>query len=450
MTTTPLNGAEAARPPKTRLISREARAFGLLVATPALFLAGCAGTPEAESEPVPSGVLYVWSGDADEQDPDFLAVIDVRRESPTYGRVLHSVPVEGRSNWPHHTEYELTPGNTLLANGWGTGRTFVFDLTNPLAPTVSNTFAARAGYAYPHSYARLPNGHVLATFQSRDGGYTASGGLVELDETGAVVRTASAVSPDVPADENWTYSLLILPDLDRVVTTNTRMGLPDEWKAARAAADSGHQHASMPVMPTHVQIWRLSDLSLLHTLRLPAQEGGHNALTAEPRRLANGEVFVNTFTCGLYRLTGLTSEQPAAEPVLWSPVSEPGWCAVPVVLGNIWIQPSATERAIVSYYLGDPANPRLASRLVLDSAFVVPHWLALDPGGARVAVTSGNGAWVLLVNVDPVTGALSVDETFRDEGATRPGVWFDRHDWPHGAGGRAMPHGAVFGPGPTP
>lgn len=426
-------------------------ALGLLLVTCALTFAGCTEAPEPESEPVPSGLLYVWSADADEQDPDFLAVVDVRRESPTYGRVLHSVPVEGRGNWPHHTEYELTPGRALFANGWGTGRTFVFDLTNPLAPTVSTTFAARAGYAYPHSYARLPNGHVLATFQSRDGGYAASGGLVELDETGAVVRSASAVSPDVPANENWTYSLLVLPDLDRIVTTNTRMGLPDEWKAAaRAAADSGHQHASENVMPTHVQIWRLSDLSLLHTLRLPSQEGGHNALTAEPRRLANGEVFVNTFTCGLYRLTGLTSDQPAAEPVLWSPLNPPGWCAVPAVLGNLWIQPSATEQAIVSYYLGDPANPRLASRLVLDSAFVGPHWLALDPGAGRVVVTSGNGAWVLMINVDPVTGALSIDESFRDPGATRPGVWFDRQDWPHGAGGRAMPHGAVFGPGPTP
>ncbi|HEX7124023.1 MAG TPA: selenium-binding protein SBP56-related protein [Gemmatimonadaceae bacterium] len=423
----------------------------LLLATCALLVAGCAGAPESESERVPSGVLYVWSADADEQDPDFLAVVDVRRESPTYGHVLHSVPVDGRGNWPHHTEYELAPGGTLLANGWGTGRTFVFDVTNPLAPTVRNTFAARAGYAYPHSYARLPNGHVLATFQTRDGGYTASGGLVELDETGAVVRSASAVSPDVPANENWTYSLLVLPDLDRVVTTNTRMGLTDEWKAAApAATDAGHQHVSENVSPTHVQIWRLSDLSLLHTLRLPPQDGGHNARTAEPRRLANGEVFVNTFTCGLYHLTGLTSDQPAAEPVLWSPLNASGWCAVPVVLGNLWIQPSATERAIVSYYLGDPANPRLASRLVLDSAFVGPHWLALDPGDARLVVTSEKGAWVLMVNVDPVTGALSIDENFRDPGASRPGVWFDRQDWPHGAAGRAMPHGAVFGPGPTP
>ncbi|HSJ15380.1 MAG TPA: hypothetical protein VK939_13245 [Longimicrobiales bacterium] len=49
-----------------------------------------------------------------------------------------------------------------------------------------------------------------------------------------------------------------------------------------------------------------------------------------------------------------------------------------------------------------------------------------------------------LVNVDPETGSLSIDERFREPGASRPGFSFDRGDWPHGAAGRALPHGAVF------
>ncbi len=400
---------------------------------------------------VPSEVLYVWSADADEADPDFLAVVDAASASPTYGQVIGSVAVEGRGHFAHHTEYELSSAGTLFANGWGTGSTFVFDLADPRAPTVRSAFTARGDFAYPHSYARLPNGNVLATFQTTGSGYAQPGGLVELDASGNVVRSVSGVSPDVPANETWTYSLLVLPDIDRVVSTNTRMGLPAEWKSAmRAAADTAHHHVNQDVKSTHVQVWRLSDLALLHTLKLPPQEGGHNTWTAEPRRLANGEVYVNTFSCGLYRIVGLATERPTAEAALFSRFREPGFCAVPVVLGNFWIQPSATEGAITTYDLSDPAKPREASRLVLDSLRATPHWLALDPSAPRLVATSDDGAWVLIVDIDPATGALTIDERFRDAAATRAGISFDRPAWPHGAGGRAMPHGALFGPGRRP
>jgi hypothetical protein len=256
----------------------------------------------------------------------------------------------------------------------------------------------------------------------------------------------SGVSPDVPRNETWTYSLLVLPDLDRVVTTNTRMGLVSEWKSAmRAAHDTSHEHVSQEVTSTHVQVWRLADLTLLHTLKLPANAAGQNAYTAEARRLANGDVYVNTFSCGLYRLTGLDTDAPAAVPALFSPYEPGKYCAVPVTIGNYWIQPSATERAIVALDLSDPANPREASRLTLDSVFAGPHWIAADPAAPRIVVTSDDGAWVLIVDVDPATGALSLDEAFRDAGAGRAGLNFDRGEWPHGSGGRAMPHGAVFG-----
>ena len=50
------------------------------------------------------------------------------------------------------------------------GRTFIFDLRDPLHPKIAASFTDMAGYMHPHSYLRLPNGHVLATFQhSHDG-----------------------------------------------------------------------------------------------------------------------------------------------------------------------------------------------------------------------------------------------------------------------------------------
>ncbi len=259
-----------------------ALASGLLVAG----LAGCVGAVERAPAVSGEGLIYAWAGDADRKDADFLAVIDARPGSADYGRVLSTVPVEGRGNGPHHTEYELTAGAELWANGWESGRTFRFDLTDPLTPRLAGAFTTRNEHAFPHSYARLPNGNVLTTFQSTGAGYTATGALVELDRTGEFVRSSSGVSPDVPAGENWTYSLLLMPDVDRVVSTNTRMGPPSASR--QPGADTAHQHADPDVMSTHVQVWRLSDLTLLHTLKLPPQDGGHHGWTAEPRRLANG------------------------------------------------------------------------------------------------------------------------------------------------------------------
>lgn len=408
----------------------------------ALVLPACAAAPAAETGD--ADYLYVWTGDADGRDADFLAVVDVKRGSPRYGQVIGTVPVEGRENWPHHTEYELN-GTELYANGWNSGRTFVFDVTEPAAPRVTRSFGGVAGYTYPHSYARLPNGNVLATFQSVTGEYAPPGGLVELDASGAVVRQVSGEAPGIATSDTWPYSLLVIPELDRVVTTNTRMGLVSEWKGL-AAAD-GHAHVGQDSRAAHVQVWRLSDLQLLATLHLPPQAGGHHEYPAEPRRLANGDVYVNTFSCGLYRLTGLETSAPAVVPVLSSAFEGTGWCAVPVVVGNYWIQPSATEHAVVAWDLADAARPRESSRVPFTPPFSAPHWLAADPGGSRIVVTADDpDAWLMLLDFDPATGQLSVDEAFRDAGAGRAGVTFDRSDWPHGATGRAMPHGAVFGP----
>jgi hypothetical protein len=404
-------------------------------------VAACGAAPPEPS--AGSGFLYVWTGDADEADADFLAVFDVRPGSPRYGELIATVPVESRGNWPHHTEYETTASSTtLFANGWATGRTFVFDVSQPDAPRLATSFTAAGGYAYPHSFTRLPNGNVLATFQSLDGGYAPPGGLVELDDAGNFIRGVSGAAPGVPARETWPYSLLVLPELDRVVTTNTRMGMVAEWKAAMAGE---HVHADADVESTHVQVWRLSDLQLLQTLHLPPQAGGHNLWPAEPRRLANGDVYVNTFSCGLYRMDGLGTENATVEAVLHSPFDGHRYCAVPAVMGNLWISPSATENALVVYDLSDRALAREISRLVLDGPFREPHWIALDPTAPRIVVTAGvEEPWVMLANVDPATGALSIDERFRDAGAAHAGVSFNRASWPHGASGKAMPHGAVF------
>lgn len=374
-----------------------------------------------------SDYLFVWAGDADKRESDFLAVLDVDRQSPTYTEVIATLPIGAVGTLPHHTEHEMPLGAVLWANGFAAGRTFRLDLSDPTTPRLAGSFGAAGPFTHPHSYVRLPSGNVLATFQHRAGSEgPVTGGLVEFDSAGRVVRYADAAVPAIDPTIR-PYSLAVVPTLDRVVVTATDMHLQVRSRA--------------------VQVWRLSDLTLLHTLALPpGPRGDENWLTAEPRVLADGRtVLVNTFTCGLYRLQEIEGTAPWAEWVYSTPWKERQNCAVPVAAGRFWLQTSGAEHAVLSLDITDPGHPREVSRLTLQPD-QVPHWIALEPAGERLAITGYRDLeqWVLLAEFSGETGRLWLDTTFTASGSNQPGVPFGRHQWPHGITGPAVPHGAVF------
>lgn len=378
--------------------------------------------------------LYVWTGDADSTESDFLAVVDVRPGSPHYAQVVSTLPVGVRATGPHHTEHQLERDRILFANGFRAGRTFRLDLSHPGRPKLLGSFTELGGFSFPHSFVRLANGHLLATFQGRGPRNVPPGALVELDRRGRLVRASSARSAAFDSAQLRPYSLAVLPAIDRVVSTSTDM-----------VGDFGAQ----------LQIWRLSDLALLQTIELPATGAGdghpheghlkakgedHHLFPGEPRALADGHtVLLATFTCGFYRVTGIAGPKPQVD-FLRAFAGEN--CAVPLLIGKFWLQTVPDEHAILTLDISDSAHPREVARVSFDSTFK-PHWMAYDRGGSRLVVNDGKSR-LILVMVDERTGALVIDPAFRDEGATLPGVSFARPQWPHGASGAAVPHGSVF------
>ena len=89
----------------------------------------------------------------------------------------------------------MPSGGSLFANGFMAGATFRFDLSDLDAPRLLGSFEEAAGFTFPHSYERLPNGNVLATFQGTGADNADPGGLVEIDDAGTVVRSGSAADP---------------------------------------------------------------------------------------------------------------------------------------------------------------------------------------------------------------------------------------------------------------
>lgn len=387
----------------------------------------CSPNPPAEH-------LYLWVASADSAQPDFLATLDVTPGSARYGQVVNTLPVPGRANRPHHTEHELAPDQQLFANGFGSGRTWVFDLSKPDAPSIVADFTDMAGYAHPHSFILMPNGNRLGTFQMQhDSTGMRAGGLVELTPKGEVVRS-SAPQPASIDPATRVYSGAVVESLDRIVTTTTDM--------------DGDAAASR-----QVQIWRLSDFALLHTIVLPdGPAGGESMYTAEPRLLADGKtVLVSTFNCSMYLLDGIETESPSGRLVASFPRKEGESCAIPVVRGNHYVVTVPAYAGVVSLDISDPSTPREVSRVSFDSTDV-PHWISMSPDGRRIVVTgyASMAHRVELLNFDAASGALSRDTLFRDAGATAPGVRMDNKTWPHGGTAAGVPHGAVFSRPPAP
>ncbi len=390
-------------------------------------LSGCGPGPDLPGAPppddgVPEEFLFAWVTDSDSTDLNFLAVIDADPASGSYGEVLRTltVPTEGRIRG-HHTEHRMPEGGLLFANDFGTGKSYVLDLRDPLAPAVADSFTAAGPLTSPHSFERLPNGNVLATFQNEGPGNTAAGGLAELSPDGSAIRWGRA---HVQGRHVRPYSLAIVPQLDRVVT---------------GSADMRQEGSSQ-----EIQIWGLDDLELLATLSLPPEWGP----AAEPRVLGDDRtVLVATFGCKLLRIDGLDRPiQPMELPTVWLVHEfEGSSCALPVVVGDLWIQAVPAVHGLVALDVADPGRVREISRLVLGEDDW-PHWISLSPGGDRIVVTgyAGSRHRIVMVDLDPATGKMTVDRSFGAPRPASPGISLDREEWSHGATGPGDPHGVVF------
>jgi len=64
-----------------------------------------------------SPYLFVFAGDQDKEDPDFLAMMNVNPASETRGEPVSSVSICHKDSMPHHTEYVAPPaGEPIFMN----------------------------------------------------------------------------------------------------------------------------------------------------------------------------------------------------------------------------------------------------------------------------------------------------------------------------------------------
>lgn len=401
----------------------------------ALFALCLAATTSLHAQTPPGHYLFAWTGDAAKSGNDFLAVIDANPASPNYAKLVTTLPTDQKTVRIHHTEYTMPASGMLFANDHDPGHTFIFDLRDPAHPKIAASFFDLAGFSHPHSFRRLPNGHVLASFQhvapkpggppictpGSPGERGSSGGIVEIDDQGHAIRAAGSADPAYPGALLMPYSLAVLPDIDRVLVTNSSM-----------MDEDAHGHT--------YQIFRLSDLKLLHTEYFDTGGRQFGDIDPEEARVGpGGAVYVQTLACGIERVTGIAGDNPQSKLVYQFPGSD---CGVPTIVGHYLLQSVPILHAVAVLDIANGANPIEVSRLKLDDT-IFPHWTGWDAITGRVVVTGYDENRLFLLKLDQATGHLSIDTAFHDDKG-QPGFDFANRAWPHGWQGSGQPHGVVF------
>ena len=309
----------------------------------------------------PSHYLYVWAGTGHDSTRglDMVTVIDANPASRTYGAVVAALTVDSSGLMPHHTEYLLPAKSPYFANDYTADKTFLIDFSNPPKPRLAGRVPTVPGGRRVHTLIRLPSGHLLATYQFGDGKVTGDpGGLVEFDATGKLVQSGSSRDPAFPDAKIRTYGLTVLPKIDRAVTTSSPM---DDERPADV-----------------VQVWRLSDLKLLKTIKLAVIPDSTQMNPFEMRALADGSVLMNTYHCGFYRLTDLVTN-PKVTRVFGLHQPENFGCSVPLIAGKFWIMPIAYAHRYVTLDISNPAHPVEVANVPTDTSVSIRTGLRRIP-----------------------------------------------------------------------
>ncbi len=164
----------------------------------------------------PEKVLYVFCVDADAQDNDFVAVVDVDRDSDTFGTITYRLDLGSKGNETHH--WGFTDDRTRIwAGGLLSSRIWIIDVaTDPAKPRIERVLEdvpAATGLSGPHTYYALPGRMLLSFLGAADGGLPA--GMAEFTNDGKFIRRI-----DQPEEAPYGYDLAIDPGREHMVTSS--------------------------------------------------------------------------------------------------------------------------------------------------------------------------------------------------------------------------------------
>ncbi len=331
----------------------------------------------------PADTLYVWAGDQARVAPDFLAVIDFDEDSPSYGRVISTVPVPApgsAGNEPHHCH--LSADKNILACGGllallrGQNSIFFFDVSKPRHPkflfSTSGTLSNITDDFLP-----LKRGGFLVTQMGDHAGGT-PGRVAEFD---ANLRMVGEWPADPPQHDFNPHGIAARPDLNLMVTSDFMM-----------PASSLNIVPGDPLLRGSIRVWDLKRRTILRTVTIPTAIGTMDV------KLIPGDPQGRAFTAGMFDgFVYLVDTTAGTARAVFDCESIVPHVDVPVRGGmtQLMAMPRSGDRLIFGLFqagqvgmldVSDPEHP-VQSSIVNLGADAGPHMLALTDDDKRLVVS---------------------------------------------------------------
>ena len=152
-------------------------------------------SPEVASQQPPESVVYVaclYEGTGIEE-PDFIAVVDVDRDSDTFSQIVHRTPMPNVGDELHHFGFNACSSachsdlqrDTLVVPGFRSSRIHIVDISDPRRPEITKVIEpdeikSKTGYSGPHTVHCMP-GDIVTISMLGDADGNLPGGFAVLD-----------------------------------------------------------------------------------------------------------------------------------------------------------------------------------------------------------------------------------------------------------------------------
>jgi selenium-binding protein 1 len=408
-------------------------------------------TPQAaieESEPEKTAyVVGLYTG-TDIDAPDFLAVVDVDPDSPTYGEIVNRIEMPMKGDELHHFGWNACSSSChmeglerryLVVPGNRSSRIHIIDTKDDRNPELVNVFDPEdiheLGLSAPHTV-HCPAGGTVLVSMLGDADGELPGGFAELDENLAVARRW-----DSPGDIQMNYDFWYQPRHNVMVSSEWAAPItyqPGFDMADVEAGKYGHQ----------LHFWNWSDRTVEQTVDL----GEEGLVPLEVRFQHNPESrhgFVNAaLSSNIFHFWKEDGEWMAEKVIDFEAREHPDWdMPVPALPTDILI--SMDDRYLLGsnwlhgevwmYDISDPANPRHADSISIGGYYgdvqevagrelvAGPQMVQMSLDGQRLYWTTSlysswddtffpeekeHGSVMLKADVNPRKGTLTLDEEF--------------------------------------
>jgi selenium-binding protein 1 len=333
-----------------------------------------AAHPQANN---PVKYLFIWAGDQARTAPDFLAVVDFAECSPTYGKVITTIPLPGpgaSGNEPHHVGLS-SDGKVLACGGLlsvlkGQKEIFFFDVSDPTAPTFISSadppLSAITDEFYP-----LPDSGFLVTMMGGAQG-AHPGRVAEFNKDLQLVAEYPA---DPPHDGFNPHGIAVRPEINLMVTSDFV-----------CPATTLHAVPGNLDIRGSVRVWDFQARKILRTIVLPDASAGSIDV-----RLIPGDAQARGYTAGMIsdQLYLLDTQNGTARAVFdFTTIAKGGWPQLMRTTKDgqrLFVSMNLAGK-IVMFDTSNPEQPKVLKVLDL-GANAGPHYIALTADEQRLVIS---------------------------------------------------------------